>query len=61
MKLLNQQLATLTQQLTEVRRQLATGTAAKNEVINEAHALQQELTALRVESARQLVLEPVAL
>ena len=53
-ELLNQQLATLTRQLTEMRQQLTTETTSKNAAASEAHALQQELTALRVESARQL-------
>ncbi len=51
---LSQQLSTLGEQLTEVRQQLGAEAAAKNEAVTHAHALQQELTAVRLDSARQL-------
>jgi len=44
----------LTEQLTDVRQQLAAEAIANNAAVSAAHALQQELTALRVGSARQL-------
>jgi chromosome segregation ATPase len=53
-QLLNQQITTLGQRLTELRQQLVAEAAAKNEAVSQAHALQQELTAVRLESARQL-------
>lgn len=49
-----QQVSTLGEQLAEVRQQLGVETAAKNEALGHAHALQQELTAVRLDSARQL-------
>jgi chromosome segregation ATPase len=51
---LNQQISTLSEHLTELRQQLAAEGAAKNEAVSHAHALQQELAAVRLESARQL-------
>jgi chromosome segregation ATPase len=51
---LSQQVSTLGEQLAEVRQQLGVETAAKNEALSHAHALQQELTAVRLDSARQL-------
>jgi chromosome segregation ATPase len=53
-ELLRQQIATLGQQLTDLRRQLGVEAAAKNDAVSQAHALQQEITAVRLESARQL-------
>jgi chromosome segregation ATPase len=52
--LLRNQITTVDQQLAEVRQQLGAETAAKNEAVTHAHALQQELTAVRRDSARLL-------
>jgi chromosome segregation ATPase len=52
--LLKQQIATSAQQLTELRQQLTAETTAKNEAASHAQALQQELNAVRLGSARQL-------
>jgi chromosome segregation ATPase len=52
--LLKQQISTLALQLMELRQQLTAETAAKNEAASQAQALQQELNAVRLESARQL-------
>ena len=51
---LRQQVGALEERLSEVRQQLGTETAAKNEVVGHAHTLQQELSAVRLDSARQL-------
>jgi chromosome segregation ATPase len=53
-ELLSRQITALGQQLTEVGQQLSAEAAGKNEAVSHAHALQQELTAVRLESARQL-------
>jgi chromosome segregation ATPase len=53
-ELLTRQVATLGEQLAEARQHLGLETAAKNEAVSQAHALQQELTAVRRDTARQL-------
>jgi chromosome segregation ATPase len=53
-RLLREQISTLSQQLTDVREQLAAETAAKNDALGHTHALSEELGALRRESTQQL-------
>ena len=53
-RLLREQISTLNQQLTDIREQLSTETAVKNDALGHAHALGEELSALRRESAQQL-------
>jgi chromosome segregation ATPase len=53
-ELLTRQVGTLGSQLTELRAQLDAESSAKNEAISHAHALQQELAAVRLDSARRL-------
>ena len=52
--MLRDQVATLNNQLAEVRQQLGAEVAARNESVTHSHALQQELTAVRRDSALQL-------
>lgn len=53
-RLFRGRITALEQQLSEVRQQLGAETAAKNEALGHAHALQQELSAVRRDSAQQL-------
>ena len=53
-RLLREQVTTLGQQLAEMREQLRVEAAAKNDALGQGHALQQELSALRRDSAQQL-------
>jgi len=53
-RLLREQIGLLSLQLTDIREQLAAETAAKNDALGHAKALQEELGALRRESAQQL-------
>jgi hypothetical protein len=50
----SEQVGTLSEHLAEVRQQLRAETAAKNDAVAHAHALQEELNAARQDSARQL-------
>lgn len=53
-RLLRDQITALEHQMSEVRQQMGAETAAKNTALGHAHALQQELNALKRESAQQL-------
>ena len=53
-RLLKEQVTTLEQLLTEARHQMASETAEKNAALEHAHALQEELNAVRRDSAQHL-------